>query len=82
LEAERKPRSRRSFSEPIEHEAIEQLINLPNLEIVHPHVAAMPDVHAGIATGACTRAPLREGCCAAPDKHRALRTGTWMATGG
>ncbi len=32
----------------IEHEAIEQLINVSKLPIVHGHVAAMPDVHAGI----------------------------------
>src|SRR6185295_4684427 len=32
----------------IEHEALEQLINVSQLPIVHGHVAAMPDVHAGI----------------------------------
>lgn len=32
----------------IQPEAIEQLINVSRLPIVHGHVAAMPDVHAGI----------------------------------
>ncbi|HEX4325602.1 MAG TPA: RtcB family protein, partial [Burkholderiales bacterium] len=32
----------------IEHEALQQLINVSQLEIVHGHIAAMPDVHAGI----------------------------------
>jgi len=32
----------------IEPEAIRQLVNVANLPIVHGHVAAMPDVHAGI----------------------------------
>ncbi|MBM3396855.1 MAG: RtcB family protein, partial [Betaproteobacteria bacterium] len=32
----------------IEHEAMQQLINVAQLPIVHGHVAAMPDVHAGI----------------------------------
>jgi len=32
----------------IEHEALQQLINVSQLEVVHGHIAAMPDVHAGI----------------------------------
>src|ERR1700742_1240477 len=32
----------------IEHEALQQLINVSQLEIVHGHIAAMPDVHGGI----------------------------------
>jgi tRNA-splicing ligase RtcB (3'-phosphate/5'-hydroxy nucleic acid ligase) len=32
----------------VEHEALQQLINVSTLPIVHGHVAAMPDVHAGI----------------------------------
>ena len=36
------------WTEDIEHSAIDQLINVSKLEIVHPHVAVMPDVHAGI----------------------------------
>jgi tRNA-splicing ligase RtcB len=36
------------WTEDIEHEALQQLINVAELPIVHSHVAAMPDVHAGI----------------------------------
>jgi tRNA-splicing ligase RtcB len=36
------------WTEDIEHEALQQLINVSTLPIVHGHVAAMPDVHAGI----------------------------------
>ncbi len=32
---------------PVEPEALQQLINVAQLPIVHGHVAAMPDVHAG-----------------------------------
>ena len=32
----------------IEHEAMQQLINVSQLPIVHGHIAAMPDVHIGI----------------------------------
>src|SRR5437773_12349960 len=32
----------------IEHEALQQLENVAQLPIVHGHIAAMPDVHAGI----------------------------------
>jgi tRNA-splicing ligase RtcB (3'-phosphate/5'-hydroxy nucleic acid ligase) len=32
----------------IEHEAIQQLVNVSQLPIIHGHIAAMPDVHAGI----------------------------------
>lgn len=32
----------------VEHEAIQQLVNVSQLPIVHGHIAAMPDVHAGI----------------------------------
>ena len=32
----------------IEHEAMQQLFNVAALPIVHGHIAAMPDVHAGI----------------------------------
>ena len=31
----------------VEHEAIQQLLNVASLPIVHGHIAAMPDVHAG-----------------------------------
>jgi tRNA-splicing ligase RtcB len=36
------------YTDDIEHEALQQLINISKLPIVHGHVAAMPDVHAGI----------------------------------
>src|SRR4051812_30378755 len=36
------------FTDDIEPSAREQLINLSQLPVVHHHVAAMPDVHAGI----------------------------------
>jgi tRNA-splicing ligase RtcB len=36
------------WTEDIEHEALQQLVNVAQLPIVHSHVAAMPDVHAGI----------------------------------
>ena len=36
------------WTEDIEQEALQQLINVAQLPIVHSHVAAMPDVHAGI----------------------------------
>ena len=36
------------FTDKIEPEALQQLINLSQLPIVHGHVAAMPDVHSGI----------------------------------
>src|SRR5258706_13867824 len=36
------------FTDDVEPEALKQLINVSQLPIVHGHVAAMPDVHAGI----------------------------------
>jgi tRNA-splicing ligase RtcB len=36
------------FTNDIEHEALQQLINVASLPIVFGHVAAMPDVHHGI----------------------------------
>ncbi len=38
------------YTDDIGHDALQQLLNVANLSIVHPHVAAMPDVHYG--TGA------------------------------
>lgn len=35
------------WTKDIEHEAIAQLLNVASLPIVHGHIAAMPDVHAG-----------------------------------
>ena len=36
------------YTDDIDHAALQQLLNIANLPIVHPYVAAMPDVHAGI----------------------------------
>jgi tRNA-splicing ligase RtcB (3'-phosphate/5'-hydroxy nucleic acid ligase) len=36
------------WTKDIEHEAIQQLVNVSQLPIIHGHIAAMPDVHAGI----------------------------------
>src|SRR5919206_1840802 len=36
------------FTDDLEESARKQLVNLSKLPIVHHHVAAMPDVHAGI----------------------------------
>lgn len=36
------------YTDNIESQALEQLINLSQLDIIHGHIAAMPDVHAGI----------------------------------
>jgi tRNA-splicing ligase RtcB len=44
----------------IQHEAIEQLINVSKLPIVHGHVAAMPDVHAGIGATVGSVIPTRD----------------------
>src|SRR5215210_8071328 len=36
------------FTDDVEASARQQLVNLSQLPIIHHHVAAMPDVHAGI----------------------------------
>ena len=36
------------YTDDIDHAALQQLLNIASMPIVHPHVAAMPDVHAGI----------------------------------
>ena len=36
------------YTDDIDHAALQQLLNIAGLPIVHPYVAAMPDVHAGI----------------------------------
>ncbi len=47
------------YTDDIEHEARQQLLNIAQLPIVHPHVAAMPDVHAGIGTTVGSVIPTR-----------------------
>src|SRR4051812_28522400 len=48
------------YTDDIEHEALEQLINISKLPIVHGHVAAMPDVHAGIGATVGSVIPTRQ----------------------
>jgi len=47
------------WTEAVEHQAIEQLLNVSRLPIVQPHVAAMPDVHAGIGATVGSVIPTR-----------------------
>ncbi len=47
------------WTQDIESSAIDQLVNVSRLEIVHPHVAAMPDVHAGIGATVGSVIPTR-----------------------
>ena len=48
------------WTDDIEHEALQQLINISQLPIVHGHVAAMPDVHAGIGATVGSVIPTRQ----------------------
>ena len=48
------------WTDDIEHEALQQLINISQLPIVHGHVAAMPDVHAGIGATVGSVIPTRK----------------------
>jgi tRNA-splicing ligase RtcB len=47
------------YTDDIDHAARQQLLNIANLPIVHPHVAAMPDVHAGIGATVGSVIPTR-----------------------
>jgi tRNA-splicing ligase RtcB (3'-phosphate/5'-hydroxy nucleic acid ligase) len=47
------------FTDDIQHEALQQLLNIANLPIVHPHIAAMADVHAGIGATVGSVIPTR-----------------------
>ncbi|AIY39213.1 Protein RtcB [Collimonas arenae] len=47
------------FTDDIDHSALQQLLNIANLPIVYPHVAAMPDVHAGIGATVGSVIPTR-----------------------
>ncbi len=47
------------FTDDIPHDALQQLLNIANLPIVHPHVAAMPDVHVGIGATVGSVIPTR-----------------------
>jgi tRNA-splicing ligase RtcB len=47
------------YTDEIDHAALQQLLNIAGLPIVHPHVAAMPDVHAGIGATVGSVIPTR-----------------------
>jgi len=47
------------YTDDIDHAALQQLLNIAGLTIVHPHVAAMPDVHAGIGATVGSVIPTR-----------------------
>jgi tRNA-splicing ligase RtcB (3'-phosphate/5'-hydroxy nucleic acid ligase) len=47
------------YTDDIDHAALQQLLNIANLPVVHPHVAAMPDVHAGIGATVGSVIPTR-----------------------
>ncbi|KHA80563.1 Fis family transcriptional regulator [Janthinobacterium lividum] len=47
------------FTDDIDARALRQLHNIASLPIVHPHVAAMPDVHAGIGATVGSVIPTR-----------------------
>src|SRR5262245_30115764 len=47
------------YTHDIEQHALQQLINVSKLPIVHPHVAAMPDVHLGIGATVGSVIPTR-----------------------
>jgi tRNA-splicing ligase RtcB (3'-phosphate/5'-hydroxy nucleic acid ligase) len=48
------------WTKDIEHEAIQQLINIAQLPIIHHHIAAMPDVHAGVGATVGSVIPTHE----------------------
>jgi len=48
------------FTEDVEATALKQLENLADLDIVHGHIAAMPDVHAGIGATVGSVIPTRD----------------------
>lgn len=50
----------------VEHDAIQQLLNVASLPIVFGHVAAMPDVHAGIGATVGSVIPTRQAIIPSP----------------
>lgn len=48
------------WTQDIDHAALQQLINLAQLPIVHGHIAAMPDVHAGTGATVGSVIPTRQ----------------------
>ena len=55
------------FTQDIEHDAIQQLLNVAQLPIVHGHVAAMPDVHHGIGATVGSVIPTKQAIIPAAD---------------
>jgi tRNA-splicing ligase RtcB len=53
------------WTDRIEPEAIEQLKNIASLPVVHPHVAAMPDVHLGKGATVGAVVPTKGAICPA-----------------
>ena len=53
----------------IEPEAIQQLLNVASLPIVHGHIAAMPDVHAGIGATVGSVIPTRRAIIPAASRR-------------
>ena len=53
------------WTDRIEPEAIQQLKNVASLPVVHPHVAAMPDVHLGKGATIGSVVPTRHAVCPA-----------------
>jgi tRNA-splicing ligase RtcB len=53
------------WTDRIELEAIEQLKNMASLPVVHPHLAAMPDVHLGKGATIGSVVPTRQAVCPA-----------------
>ena len=47
------------YTDDIQHQALQQLINIAALPFIHHHVAAMPDVHAGIGATVGSVIPTR-----------------------
>jgi tRNA-splicing ligase RtcB (3'-phosphate/5'-hydroxy nucleic acid ligase) len=47
------------YTDQVEAQALQQLLNAANLPIVHPYIAAMPDVHAGIGATVGSVIPTR-----------------------
>ena len=47
------------YTDQVEAQALQQLLNAANLPIVHPYIAAMPNVHAGIGATVGSVIPTR-----------------------
>jgi len=47
------------YTDDVDHQAMQQLINMSQLPFIHSHIAAMPDVHAGIGATVGSVIPTR-----------------------